>query len=407
MRAALLWTMVLLAGTVAPAAAKEVASESEVHASDESSDLPIHVRYRKRRLEISSDDGNWLVHIQWRMQFRYSYPLEGNPRTPEEFTDPGESSFDVNRGRMKVGGHAYRPWLGYYLEYDFPSSNLLDFRVTARKNEALQLRVGQWKVNFTRERVASSGKQQFVDRSILNDVFTLDRQQGVMVMGHILRGTHGDSWYHLGVFSGTGRGEGSNDDSQMLWLGRWHWNFLGRDLDMDQSDTTRHERPAASLAFAAARNQSPYTRFSSSGGGQLPGFADGETGQYRVEQLLVETAFKYRGFSFQHESHWKEIDDQVTNVTTDLRGSYAQVGYFFHSLFPSFPEPLEFAGRVAFIDDEAPLPGDREEYTLGANWFFVGHSNKLTFDVSRLTIEPTDSADLDETRVRLQWDLSF
>ena len=45
--------------------------------------------------------------------------------------------------------------------------------------------------------------------------------------------------------------------------------------------------------------------------------------------------------------------------------------------------------------------------TVAANWFFSGHDNKLTADVSRLTIGQPDVDTLDDTRSRFQWDVNF
>ena len=50
---------------------------------------------------------------------------------------------------------------------------------------------------------------------------------------------------------------------------------------------------------------------------------------------------------------------------------------------------------------------DRREITVAANWFFSGHDNKLTADVSRLTIGQPGVDTLDDTRFRVQWDISF
>ena len=50
---------------------------------------------------------------------------------------------------------------------------------------------------------------------------------------------------------------------------------------------------------------------------------------------------------------------------------------------------------------------EEEEKTFAVNWFFHGHNNKLTFDVTRLeTTLPTGSDD-DGWRGRVQWDISF
>jgi hypothetical protein len=194
----------------------------------------------------------------------------------------------------------------------------------------------------------------------------------------------------------------------MMWMGRYHWNFMGRDLPYSQTDVEFHEKPAGSLAFAAVRNRSPFTRFSSEGGGQLDGFEDGTPGRYSLTQFVEETAFKYRGFSLQHELHWKEIIDNVDQTTTDLRGMYIQVGFFPRSISKSVPDPLEVAFRYAWVDpDRSRTDDDRQEIIIGANWFFSGHDNKLTFDFSRITLEQPDDPRLEENRVRFQWDISF
>jgi hypothetical protein len=51
---------------------------------------------------------------------------------------------------------------------------------------------------------------------------------------------------------------------------------------------------------------------------------------------------------------------------------------------------------------------DREEISLAANWFFSGHNNKLTFDVSHLSLDDNlVGRGESENRVRFQWDVSF
>jgi len=313
----------------------------------------------------------------------------------------------VNRARFKLGGHAYRPWLIYYFEYDFPSSRMLDFRFTAKTSNALQMRVGQWKVPYNRERVDSSGKQQFAERSIANDPFTLDRPQGAAVFGRLGEGGIFDSWYNVGVFSATGRG-GSGSVEDPMWLGRWQWNVFGRDLGFSQSDTGRREKAAGSIAFAGATWRGPYTAFSSAGGGQLPGYEPGDRSRYDVRQLLFETAFQWRGFSYQQEYHKKTVEDTELHTTTDLEGGYFQVGWFPTAAFDWFPTPLEIAARYAQVDPNLASPDDlRQEWTLGANWFFVGHRNKLTLDLSRLHDRIAPEGRRWETRLRLQWDVSF
>jgi hypothetical protein len=192
-----------------------------------------------------------------------------------------------------------------------------------------------------------------------------------------------------------------------MWTGRLQWNAFGRPVPFHGSDVERTENPAFILAVAGATNRSPYTRFSQAGGGQLPGFAEGVEGQYQVNQGVLETAFMWKGLSWQQELHWKEIDDRVNGGTTELLGNLVQLGYFFGELWEFVPDPLEVAGRYAFYDPDRDVEADlRHEYTFAANWFFRDHLNKLTLEVSYLDYE-LGAAERDGTRFRLQWDVSL
>jgi phosphate-selective porin OprO and OprP len=216
---------------------------------------------------------------------------------------------------LKVGGHAFQPWLKYYWEYELSQSNLLDFRIMIERWKGLNFKVGQWKVEFTPERFISSGEQQMVDRSLINRPFTLDRQQGVEVYGHLKGRGLLDFNYWMAALTGTGRGNRENDDNHVMYFGRAQWNFLGRELEFEGGDLEIHEKPAAIIAVAVVTHRSPYTRFSQSGGGSLEGFENGQAGQYRVNQVNIETAFMYKGFSWQSELHRKEIINKLITET--------------------------------------------------------------------------------------------
>jgi phosphate-selective porin len=351
------------------------------------------IEYGSKGLDIRSRDGNYHAHIEWRAQLRFTSRNFDDPIAPNPEEKDGQ--FAVNRARFKMGGHAYRPWLTYYFEYDFPRSALLDLRFTLQASDELRLRVGQWKIPYNRERVDSSGKQQFAERSVVTPWFTL------------WKGTRADSWYNVGVYSATGRGGAGSVERPML-LGRWQWNFLRRDLPFSQCDIGYREKPAGTFSVAGASWQGPYTAFSTKGGGDLPGFEIGDSDRYKVRQAMFETAYQYRGFSWQQEYHWKTIDDTETGVVTDLYGWYAQAGYFFHALFEKYPKPLEIALRYAEVDPDTSAVDDAEnEWTLAFNWFFAGHRNKLTFDFTRLHDRNEEVGRRWENRIRLQWDVSF
>ena len=387
--------------------------------------------YGSKGFRLESRDGNFQTNLQWRAQLRFTEPYRSDPRQVDDFESPDERTFEGRRLRMKIGGHGYRPWLKYYFEVDLqptrsssrPSSNasarVIDWRIDVAKNKAFGIRAGQWKIDYNRERVDSSGRQQFVERSIVNRVFTIDRQMGVGVRGRLFEGTAADLRYYAGAFTGEGRGV-SNDDRTLMYAGRLQWNFLGRDLPLRQTDVERTEKPTGSFALGAATHTGRPTRWSSSGGGNLDGYtpvAAASDGQYRVHQAVAEFAFKHQGFSTQNEFHWKNIQD--TTLATgapgndnDLYGLYTQAGYFFNEIWSGFPEPLELAARYAWLrepnENDLAQENERQEFTVAANWFFNGHNNKLTLDYSYLTLEDEVlDANKSGSRVRLQWDISF
>lgn len=375
---------------------------------------------------FATRDGNFRTDLQWRAQTRFTTPYRSDPRQVSAFNGPDQNNFEARRLRMKIGGHGFQPWLQYYFEVDLQpsrdfddnsassSSRVIDWRIDIAKWDWLGVRLGQWKIDMNRERVDSSGRQQFVERSIANRVFTIDRQVGVQLRGHLFQDTPADMRYYAGVFNGEGKSVNNADDN-MMYMGRLQWNFLGRDLSWRQTDVEYTELPTGSFAIAGASTTGPCTRFSSSGCGNLDGFArpaNAAPDQYEIDQVVQEFAFKYRGFSAQQEHHRKEIRDTVTGVKTELTGGYVQAGYFFHHMFPSVPAPLELAARYAYVDEpnatNFAFENAREEFTLGANWFFSGHNNKVTMDISRLRLDDNVLfQDESENRLRVQWDISF
>ena len=366
------------------------------------------IDYGSKGFELRAPDNKYLLQIQSRLQFRFATPSDNDPVTFNDFNDQQNSVFKINRSRLKVGGHAYQPWLKYYWEYELGRSNLLDFRVMIEKWEWLNLKLGQWKVEFSRERRISSGGQQLVDRSILNRNFTVDRQQGVELYGRLRDKGALDFSYWAGVFTGTGRGARDNDDKNLMYFGRLQWNFLGEALGFKSVDFEIHQKPAAIIAVAGVTNRSSFTRFSSAGGGVLAGFEEQNPGQYRTNQVNLETALMYKGLSWQSEFHTKEIVDHFNNnQKSTLTGYYLQAGYLAHQSINWWPEPLEIAARYAHYDPSEVSDYNLDEVSLAFNWFFKQHKNKLSMEVSNFDYETPQTNVENEWRFRVQWDISF
>lgn len=365
--------------------------------------------YGKNGFEFRTNNDKFSLAIQNRIQFRYSDPFDSDPRSLEDL-ERDDSSFRIRRARTRLRGHAYWPWLTYYLQYDWSQPVLRDLNLSIDKYKWARLWFGRGKVIYNDERVTSSANQQFVNRSIVNDIFTVDRQQGVQILGNLFPATWHDISYYAGIFTGLGVGEGNNDDNHMMYSGRLQWNILGGAMPFSQSDIEYHEEPALNVAFAAATNRSRCTAFQTDDRScrDLPGFAPGQNGQYRINQMMEEVRFKWRGFSLQHEMHWKEVIDIFkgqgdSSRKTRLMGGLVQTGYFPHYILPSISKNVEFAGRYAFVDPNVDFKNDlQKEYSGVITYFFNGHMNKVNFQVSHLVIQNQS-----DQRFWLQWDLTF
>ena len=356
----------------------------------------------KDGLYLQSESGSFTTHVDIRAQIRFSnIDYDMDPANE----DPDELKF--NRARLKLGGILGVDWLKYYTEYDFVNAVILDLWVAPKVNEALHFRIGQYKVPYNRERFDSSGKQQFAERSIVNGTFTLDRQIGITAMGRLFKEELFDSSYYAGVFLGTGRGGKLEESSASMAFARWQFNLFQTVLPFSRSDIERHEKPAASLAFATAKYDGPYTKFSTTAPGELPGFSMASGDQYAVNQYMIELAFMYQGFSLQSEYHFKQIDDRGNNTESKLNGFYFDMGYFPSEIINDIPKELELIVRYARVNpDVITAQLDAKEMAFGANWFFYGHRNKLTLDVARNT-NFTEAVNQDNWRTRFQWDVSF
>ncbi len=145
-------------------------------------------KFGEGMLNIVGKDSSWSVRFAPRIQFRAQslWNHDGN-----QFGKP-EQNFTVRRARLKFDGFAYTPKLQYKLELGLSNQDLSGGSEFTRNTPRLiydavikwefikntQLWVGQTKLPGNRERVISSGNMQFIDRSILNADFNIDRDIG-------------------------------------------------------------------------------------------------------------------------------------------------------------------------------------------------------------------------------------
>lgn len=312
------------------------------------------------------DDFHMKVNIQ--LQPRYEFEDEDSEGRRDagvadaDLVDNDTSGFSVRRARIVFSGHMLNKTWSYKLQNDFASStgggDLKDAWLQWNMDDAAMIRMGQYKIPFSRQELSSSAKLQLPDRSIASDYFAYSRQNGAMVHGDM-----GGLMYAATIWNGQSDGEGRNRgpaDNNMFGTAQVVYNigdYGDRSYEGDYSGT---EGFAATVGAAANYGQ---------GATELEGDFD----QIDVN---VDAGVRSAGFSLQGEWYWASRD--YDDIDGDLgeredTGGYVQAGYMF------VPEEWEVVGRYAIIafDDDVDVRDDEQEVTVGLNYYIWGHDLKV------------------------------
>jgi hypothetical protein len=375
----------------APLAEREDAAEEQPlpapSTSDARPDGPPGLRTEfGRGLAFTSEDGRFALTIRGRIQTRAT--VRENPNS-----DDVDIDFAVRRARLVFLGHLFSPDVQFYVQLGFapldlePDQNIVvrDAVVTWSGFRDLNVRLGQTKVPFSRQRVISSSALQFVDRSIANAELNLDRDIGVHVFSNDLFGLDGVLGYQLSVTGGDGRNR-ANRGTGLLYVARVQAQPLGRFDAADsysEADITRDSRPRLSVGAGFGYNQDTRRTLSTHG-------SFFETGTFDYYHAEVDAIFKMAGLSVQAELIYRQgrqgsrtaiVDGvELTELSRSGLGYMVQSGYV-------FPSRIEVAVRWAQV-----MPTHRvetaittyREMTAAASGYLSAHNLKLQVDYGYL-----------------------
>ncbi|SIT90749.1 Phosphate-selective porin O and P [Pontibacter indicus] len=360
-------------------------------------------------LQFVAADSSFSLKFSTRFQLLYQ---GGNTPTTGNWDD----RFLIRRARLKFDGFAFSPKLEYKIEFGLSNSDIgsdvpdltnnadniiLDAVAKWHLTPNLQLWVGQTKLPGNRERVVSSQKLQFVDRSLLNSRFNLDRDAGLQLrhehqLGPVVLREIGS------ISMGEGRDITVNNTGGYDYTGRFEILPFGAfegDGDYVGSDMEREQTPKLALATSFDYNSN-----TARAQGQLGDFL---TERRSLRTWFVDAMFKYRGFSAMGEYADRKapdgpvvLRDELGDVTeTFVTGTALnlQAGYL-------LPSNWEVAGRYTDFNPTA-VTGIRQQdqYTLGVSKYIVGHSLKVQSDVTLIQEANRE----DRTQFRLQMELAL
>ncbi len=405
---------------------------------------PVAAAGYDRGFVLRSPEDAFLLRVNGRLQARWT---GYQTRAENRYLAPGfrrddRAGFDMQRMRLTFSGHGYSRDLTYRLDLrmDAPGgydAGIQTAWVNYRFAEALQVKLGIFKMPTVRAQMIEDGNLQFVDRAVQDAVFQFDRGLGARLWGSLLEGRVDYFLDVVNSFSSFAGATISPDPPELdnnpgiVFHALWHALSAqpGRDFTW-QADHEIHQYPALDLGCQYAFNDNdgdqsttriPFPRPDPHGPG---GFGLTTTNGLRVHQLGWDAMFKYQGFSASGEYVLRRVDPRAgrppapwTQLTgrsdaAAQHGAYVQCGYMLP--IPGLERKFEVVGRVGGV---AALADGREgtwEYAGGVNWYFRGDDVKLQADVTKVSEAPITSSphslanvNDDVLLLRMQFQLAF
>lgn len=333
-------------------------------------------------IQYASEDSTFYVNFRFRMQSRLKYTsVAGNDLSVDEF------EARIRRLRLRMDGYLYDPKLSYSIQLAFTRGDQ-DFDDTGVPNivrdavifynfsDDFYISFGLNKLPGNRQRVTSSGSQQFAERSLVNANFNIDRDFGIKAY---LSKNLGEMPINMAAALTTGEGRVANaTDDGLAYTGRVEFLPLGEFTnggDYSEGDLERESRPKLSIGGGYSYNART-TR------------SRGQTGKFLHSPLTLKTTFldaifKYSGWAYQAEFMKLDVDRPITVDAAGENPIYAFKGQGLNqqlSYLISDEEGYEVAARHTLIKphaDISPFQKQVEVIELGLTKYFRAHRLKL------------------------------
>jgi hypothetical protein len=408
---------------------------------------------------FTTQDDRFSLAVGGRLQVRYTLTdVDHFFVNPSGGTEDSQS-FDIPRARVWWEGHAFTPRLKYKLQIDVAGGGGdilrdMELEYALIEDAWLSVKGGQFKTPYCRQEMTSSGKLEFVDRSLACNNFRFERNRGVMFYGLPMDAL---VEYYAGAFNTTGRNGPSNPDMNFLYVTRFVVNPFGPvpysegDFEMTPSPllaigvSYAYEKARGDVftnpatvgedpddptmevitANGSAKNNVPFLRMIQPFYNKL---ANPNDITANVHTLETDLAFRWIGFDLQFEYFLGFISNDahagaapgapyvLPPKSFDNHGYYVQGGYFL------IPKKLQIAARYSELnantEARATLSSGRQvspnqTELLGAiSYYFWQHNLKIQTDFG-----PVDSngirnaagniSDRNDFRWRVQAQLIF
>lgn len=345
---------------------------------------------------FTSPDEKFQLTLGGQLQSLYTYKDKGGDG------QTNSSEFKLRRAKTLFSGYAFSKDLTFKFNQNWAQLNTFNSGSTNSNTsqvmeetylnyrifDPLQVRVGQDKVQFSRQYITSSSQNQFVDSSFVTSAFAPGYDTGVALNGRVADGL---LTYAAQLLGGKGQNvaQGTNNNAYNF---RIAVNPLG-DMKYSESDVDNSAKPLVSagasyyhdtirknIATGLDTNNLNFAGKTGWLGANAGTF--GTKANVNVNMLEGDLAFKYSGFSLQGEYFWAEgTGDSATagkSAAVISKGFYTQAGYFV------IPKTVEVAARYGWMDYNQDMTGSLKSEVQGAvSWYIAGHNLKIQADVTK------------------------
>ena len=300
----------------------------------------------------------------------------------------------IRRFRLKFDGFIINPKLEYKVEIGISNRDIggVDSNTSGAARLLLDgvlkwnfagnfvLWFGQTKLPGNRERVVSSQALQFVDRSLLNSRFNLDRDIGIQLHHHMNVGG-GVVREVFSISKGEGRNITVTSSPDYDYTGRIEYlpfGLFASKGDYFESDLKREPKPKLSVGVTY-----DYNAGATRSRGQLGSWLSDTRNLY---SWFVDAIYKHKGYSAMFEFVDRRTEGSAV-VERDVNGDpvesfYTGTAYNIQMAY-LFKKNYEIAGRATWVNQD-PDTGrlNLRHYTIGASKYFVGHNLKAQADIT-------------------------
>jgi hypothetical protein len=319
---------------------------------------------------LASPDGNYRLGISGQIQIRYVYNLQDDNDVDG---DDHRQGFEHRRAKLEFKGHVVdKTW-----RYEFQpvwsrtgAGSIENIYVDKDLGNGWSVKFGQFKGPLLHEELVSSKRQLAVDRSIVNESFNQDYNEGVQVAwrGDTI-GAYAmwhDGMGNTGVTPAPGLGNSGNDntaatafDVEWAMMGRVEWVAAGDWKQFDDFTSWKGDQFGLLVGAAANWESSEY----------------GTTAGPEVESLTLtaDASVEFGGANLFGAFIYRNLDNDAA-IDAD------QIAFVIQGGIHVVPDDIEIFGRFEWGDADLADEEELTVVTVGVNKYFNKHNLKWTTD---------------------------